>query len=447
MSSWPKQWRRRAFLGGAGAFLTLPFLPSLRGARAAGARPPRRFVAWMLPNGVPMGRGVNLWRPTGTSTAVTLSPSLAPLGELAKDVLFVSGLTNLVTYEPGAHASGAGSFLTCTRIAQTADPARLRNGVSLDQLLAQRTKPDTRFDSLALDLAPGRGVGDCDFGLSCLYMFNISWKGGGTPAPKLVSPRAVFDRLFGGLDPAATVAERARQAVYRKSVLDYTREDAQTLMPRLGRSDRAKLDQYLTAVREIEQRLPVADAAKVCRAPSEPRDGLALAERGPLMVDLQLLALECDLTRFLTFKLGAGFNSDDRDFGFLGLRETHHSYSHHGNDMARLDMCLRVVKWEIELFARLLRGMKNTVEVDGSSLLDSAAVYLSSEVSDPDAHSLENFTALLAGRCQGAFAPGRHLDVRKAPVGNLFLAVLRAFGIQDPTFGETGKQPLEGLGA
>jgi len=129
----------------------------------------------------------------------------------------------------------------------------------------------------------------------------------------------------------------------------------------------------------------------------------------------------------------------------LGLSNTHHSYSHHGNSMENLDMCIRVVRWEVELYARLLRGMKAVTEADGSTLLDNAAVYASSDVSDPDTHSLEDFTALLAGSCQGAFRPGRHVEYPGAPVGNLFLNVLRAFGVEDAMFGDTGTLPLVGL--
>jgi len=216
-------------------------------------------------------------------------------------------------------------------------------------------------------------------------------------------------------------------------------------MPRLGQEDRQKLDQLLTSIREVEQRVQTTPGAASCVKPQAPAAELPLQERGPVMVDLQLLAMQCDLTRIMTFKLGSGFNSDDRDFGFLGLSNSHHTYSHHGNDMANLEMCIKVVRWEVELLARLLRGMKTVTEADGTSLLDNAAVYASSEVADPDAHTLEGFTALLAGRCQGAFKPGRHLEFAGAPVGNLFMNVLRAFGVQDPTFGETGTAPLEGL--
>ncbi len=445
---WSKSLGRRAFLGGAGAAIVLPALPSLleRPARAQQVTPPKRFVAWMLPNGVPIGTTAgNFWRPAALGDSFELSRSLEPLGELKSDVLFVSGLTNLVTYEPGAHASGAGSFLTCTRLGHTVDPAALTNGLSLDQVIAQRTQPTTRHPSLALDLAPGRGVGDCDFGLSCTYMFNISWPSTSTPSPKLVDPQAVFNALFDGFDPGASQAETAKRLLYRTSILDYALEDAQSLMPRLGQADRQKVDQLLTSIREVEQRLQTSPGAASCVKPQAPAGDLPLQDRGPVMVDLQLLAMQCDLTRIMTFKLGSGFNSDDRDFGFLGLSNSHHTYSHHGNDMANLEMCIKVVRWEIELLARLLRGMKNVTEADGSSLLDNSAVYASSEVADPDGHTLEGFTALLAGRCQGAFKPGRHLEFAGAPVGNLFLNVLRAFDVQDASFGETGTTPLEGL--
>jgi hypothetical protein len=447
---WSKFFGRRAFLGGAGAAIFLPALPSLlgRSARAQdAANPPQRFVAWMLPNGVPIGKTVgNFWRPSGLGDTFELSRCLEPLASVKSEVLFVSGLTNLVTYEPGAHASGAASFLTCTRIEHTVDTAAMKNGLSVDQLLAQRLKPGTRHPALAIDLAPGTGVGDCDFGLSCSYMFNVSWQSTTTPAPKLVDARSLFNALFDGFDPGASEAEARKRALCRKSVLDYALEDAQSLAPRLGASDRIKLDQYLTSVREVEQRMSSVSLPAACTVPPEPAAQIPLQERGPLMVDLQVLAMQCDRTRFMTFKLGSGFNSDDRDFGFLGLSNTHHTYSHHQNSMDNLEMCVRVVRWEVELLARLLTRMRDITEADGTTLLDNAAVYASSEVSDPDAHSLEDFTALLAGRCQGAFRPGRHLEFPGAPVGNLFLSVLRAFGVEDATFGETGTAPLSGLG-
>jgi len=438
---------RRAFLGGAGAMITLPFLPSIMDRRAraqAGPKPPQRFVAWMLPNGVPIGASAgNFWRPTGLGDTFELSRSLEPLAELKSDVLFVSGLSNLVTYKPGEHASGAASFLTCTKIAQTTDTAAMTNGLSIDQVLAQRLKPNTRHPSLALDLAPGTGVGDCDFGLSCSYMFNISWQSTTTPAPKLVEPQALFNSLFDGFDRNASQMETKKRLHYKTSILDYALEDAESLVPRLGSADRVKLDQLLTSIRDVEQRL--TDPSVACNVPAPPSAGLSLAERGPVMVDLQLLAMHCDLTRFMTFKLGSGFNSDDRDFGFLGLSNSHHTYSHHGNSMENIEMCIRAVRWEVELLARLLRGMKAVTESDGSTLLDNSAVYASSDVADPDKHTLEDFTALLAGGCQGAFGPGRHLEYPGAPVANLFLSILHAFGLEDTTFGDTGNAPLPGL--
>jgi len=277
-------------------------------------------------------------------------------------------------------------------------------------------------------------------------MFNISWASTTSAAPKLVEPRAIFNALFQGFDPNATQADTAKRALYKKSILDSAAADAQALSPRLGVADRAKLDQLVTSIRQVEQQIDRSATPKsACMIPAPPGDSIALQDRGPLMVDLQLLAMQCDLTRILTFKLGAGFNSDDRDFGFLGLSNTHHSYSHHANDMNNIEMCIRVVRWEIQLLQRLIAGMKGIKEADGSTLLDNAAVYASSEVSNPDKHQLTDFTALVAGKCQGAFLPGRHLQFKDAPVANLFVSIAQAFGQSDTKFGDTGTGPLTGL--
>ena len=264
---------RRALFGAAGVALSIPLLESIAPRRSAVAgvpAPPRRLIVWYVPNGI-NGSSANAFRPVAAGAGYALTPMLMPLASLRAEFSVLTGLANRpaqATYMgsndgAGDHARGTGSFLTGARIAKT-EGAGVRNGVSFDQVAAAAIGAETRLPSLQLGVDGGSSTGGCDSGYSCAYARNISWADATTPVPKLTNPAVIFDRLFA---TGETPALRARRQAYQTSVLDYVRGDAERLQPRLGATDRQKLDEYLTAVRELERRIMAAADAATCEAP------------------------------------------------------------------------------------------------------------------------------------------------------------------------------------
>jgi hypothetical protein len=432
---------RRAFLGGAGAAVALPFLPSLFPSRAeAGATVPVRLLAWYVPCGTHMAS----WRPSGQDRDWTLTPTLQPLAGVKSKVTVISGLANRPAQPdgPGDHASGTGAYLTAAHPFKTSG-ADIRNGISVDQVAAQAIGSATRFPSLELGISGGDTAGDCDSGYSCAYARNISWSGPATPLPKITDPQAVFERLFAGFDPDATSAELEKRRVYQTSVLDYAREEATSLKARLGRTDRLKLDEYLTAVREVETRVAMIGSGPICSVPGRPEGGLAAEAKIDVMADLQVLALQCDQTRIITFMMdnaGSG-----RNYGFLpGVSGGHHDLSHHGGNEGSRAMLAVIDHWEMQRLARMLDRMDEVIEADGSTLLDNVVLLYSGEISDGDRHNHNDMPVLLAGGAGGAWETDRHIvfDAERS-FGDLFLTMLGAVGAETDRIGDsTGPLPL-----
>lgn len=438
---------RRAFLGGAGAAVALPFLDAMRPGlawgqgRPRGETPPKRFLAWYVPNGIHMAA----WTPVGEGREWALSPILEPLAPVREHVLVLSGLANLPSRPdgPGDHAAGTAGFLTARHVHKT-EGADIRNGVSVDQVLAEQIGGDTRFPSLVLGLEGGGNVGGCDSGYSCAYSRNISWAGPRTPVAKEINPRAVFDRLFQGVDPAATRAQIEKRRRYRRSILDFVLDDARRLHGKLGRSDQAKLDEYLTGIRALERQLEAVEDGPRCEPGARPDDGGNLAARVRQMNDLMALAFQCDLTRVATFMLGNG--GSNRPYPFLGVNDGHHQISHHQGNPRNLEQLQAIDTWEVEQLAYLLQRLRSIDEGDGT-LLDHCLVFFSSEIEDGDAHRHTNLPVLLAGKAGGAVTPARHVVYRdRPPIANLFVSIIRALGGRAETFGDDGTGPLDGLG-
>jgi hypothetical protein len=433
---------RRAFLGSAGATLALPFLESAlpRGVRAQAA-PPARFLAYYIPCGIRMQD----WTPSAEGADYALTKILMPLSAIKPKVSVLTGLANKPARPdgPGDHASGTGAFLTCAHPLKT-EGADIKNGISLDQQLANKLGDATSLRSLQLGIDGGSSAGGCDSGYSCAYARNVSWAGPSTPLPKLVDPPVVFDRLFAGFDPAATRDQVARRLRQHKSLIDSMLGDARTLHDRLGTRDREKLDEYMTGVRELELRMQSAAEGPSCDPGMRPSGDIAYPDKVKLMTDLMVLAFQCDLTRFTTFMLGnAGSN---RSYDFIGVAGAHHELSHHGGNADKLAALTAIDTWEVEQFAYLLGRMDAVEESDGSSLLDHSIVFFSSEIEDGDSHAHVNMPILLAGGSGLSLTPGRHLVHTGQPsVGQLFVSILQAFGLDDARFGDDGEGALAGL--
>ena len=431
---------RRRFLGGAGALIGLPFLPSLRprAARGGGAKAKKRFVAFYLPCGIVMSN----WTPAAEGAAWS-STILDPLAAYRDNVLVLSGLNNTPSRSEGGgdHASGTGGFLTCTHVRKTAG-ADVLNGISVDQLLAPVLSEGLPYPSLELGTDGGASVGDCDTGYSCAYARSISWAGPSTPLPKQTNPTAVFDRLFAGYDPDATEAEIIKRQLYRTSVLDAALEDAAALDAKLGVTDRAKLDEYLTSVRELETR--ISGPANVCRPGERPPSGLSFAARSRAMADLIAIAFECDLTRVATFMLGNAGSGNTHPH--IGITESHHELSHHMGSATNLAKLTQIDTWEMGELAYLLGKLAAIDDGDGVTALDNSVVFCSSEIEDGDAHRHTNLPVVVAGGGGGTIATGVHRRYTPAqPLANLFIALMSGLGVQASRFGGDGTGPLAGI--
>jgi len=428
---------RRAFLLGAGTTLALPPLSSLfpRRLSAQEAQKPVRTLVIYTPNGMNMAD----WTPAATGKNYTLSSILKPLAPIKSEVLVLSGIDNppAVTEGFGQHAPATASFLTCTNVAKS---QKLKNGISMDQVIANAVGHHTRFPSLQLGTHGGSNAGGCDGGYSCAYTRNISWANATTPLPKVIRPRAVFDLLFSGGDPQATAEERERRRQLELSLLDSVLDDAHRLEPKLGGSDRAKLDQYMTGIRELERRLEDDEAGEECAAPERPPADMGFPGKVKLMLDLMAIAVQCDLTRIITFMMGNSISG--QSFPFIGINSSHHQLSHHQNKSPNLTKLTVIDRWEVEQFVYLVQKLQQMDDGDGETVLDNSMVYFSNEVSDGNSHGNFNLPVLLAGRGGGPIRPGRHVQYGAASLANLYISMMHYAGVDVDTFGDDGTKRI-----
>ncbi len=445
---------RRTFLRGLGTAVALPLLDAMTPTRvfAAGAsagQAPIRMAFLFVPNGMHMPD----WTPAREGPNFDFPKILQALRPVKRDLLVLSGLTHDKGRGngdgPGDHARSAGVFLTGVQPLKS-EGAEVRAGVSVDQKVAKQIGHLTRFPSLEIGTEKGRQSGKCDSGYACPYSNNISWRDAATPMTKEVSPRAAFERLFAG-DLGREVSERqARRRLFKKSILDFVLEDAHALSGKVGGRDRVKLDEYLSAVREIERRIE--------RAESETRDrstvvsGQAPPEETPssyeehirLMGDVMILAFQADVTRVCTFMLAN--EGSNRSYRFIGVNEGHHTLSHHQNDPVKLGKISNINEFHAKQFAYLVQKMKSTPEGDGS-LLDNCMILYGAGISDGNRHNNENLPIVIAGKAGGTIRTGRHVRYDfETPMSNLFLSMMDRMGVHADTFGDsTGR--LRGLEA
>jgi hypothetical protein len=432
----PWQVSRRAALKGLGTAIALPLLDARLPATAftafgraleaaeAAKKTPNRMAFLYVPNGIHMPD----WTPANVGADFDLPPILQHVAKFKNDLLILSGLA-----QDGARAHGDGggdharamaSFLTGCHPRKT-HGADIKVGVSADQVAAQKVGQQTRFASLELGCEPGAQNGNCDSGYSCAYSANSSWKTESTPVAKEVNPRLVFERLFSDGQQGESKESRAKRNQARKSVLDFALEDANQLKGRLGATDQRKLDEYLSTVRELEQRINRAEQAAGEGLPNFKKPAGVPGDYGEhirLMADLMVLAFQTDSTRISTFVLAN--EGSNKSYAFIGVSEGHHDLSHHGNDKEKQAKISKINQFHVDQLAYFLEKLKSTPEA-GGSLLDHAMVTYGSAIGDGNAHNHDNLPILLAGRGCGTLKPGRHIRYEKeTPLNNLWLSLL-----------------------
>ena len=434
---------RRTALRGLGTALALPWLEAMAPAQAAAGQPaPLRMAFLYVPNGVHMPG----WTPTAEGADFDLPAILEPLQRFRDDLLVLSGLAQHNAFAlgdgGGDHARSLACFLTGTHPLKT-DGANIRAGVSVDQVAARKVGHRTRLPSLEIGCERGAQAGNCDSGYSCAYSSNISWRSESSPMAKEVNPRSVFERLFSDGDAGAAGARRARD---RASILDFVAEDAQQLRHRLGGHDRRKLDEYLTAVRDVERRLAAAERDKgAIQAPdySVPEGVPAdYKEHVRLMCDLLALAFRADVTRISTFVLAN--EGSNRSYRFLDVPEGHHELSHHGGDAAKHAKIRAINRFHVEQLAYLLGQLQAAREGDGC-VLDHTLLVYGSGIGDGDRHNHNDLPILLLGKGGGTIRAGRHVRYpQDTPLNNLYLSLLDRMGVPTESLGDSAGR-LTGL--
>ena len=434
---------RRKFLKGLGAAVSLPLFESTltRSAFAAGkTASPVRLGFFFIPNGV----NLKHWTPEQTGFNYQLPKTLSPLQHLKNDITVLTGLTHDKGRAngdgAGDHARSAGVFLTASQPLKS-EGAEIRAGQSADQRAAEILGAMTRFPSLELGTEGGRPFGKCDSGYSCAYSNNISWKNETTPMSKITNPREVFERLFGDGSSREKSENAGKRKRYKLSILDFVMEDSRQLSKSLPTSDQRKLDEYLTAVREIETRLERAEKdyaghMEFLRHYAQP-EGIPdmYEDHVRLLGDMMILAFQTDSTRVCSFMMAnAGSN---RSYRNVGVREGHHSLSHHQSDPDKLGKIQQIDQHHVHLFSYIVDRMKATPDGE-TNLLDNSLLLFGSSISDGNRHNNENLPLLTAGHAGGRLVNGRHIRYpEETPMANLLVSMLNAAGVEDPFFGDS----------
>ncbi|MFK7770055.1 MAG: DUF1552 domain-containing protein [Mariniblastus sp.] len=434
---------RRSFLRGLGACVALPamesLLPAATSATIAGGSAgglattatgaPLRTAFMFFPNGaIP-----SAWWPTANEKNLKLSQTLMPLQDAKQNIQVLKGLDNKSAEGrqdgAGDHARGNGTFLTGVRLKKSATD--IRAGKSIDQVIASQIGHLTRFPSLELASDPIRQSSNCDSGYSCAYQYNISWQSESTPMATECNPRLVFERLFG----AGKAAERTRNFQNRlasqKSILDFVMADAKLMQKRMQRSDKRKLDEYLTGVRELESRIQRAESFGDPKDPKmETPNGIprSHAEYVELMYELTAIAFQTDSTRVASLMLG--HDGDNRSYDFIGVSEGHHELSHHQNKQERIEKIERIDRWYVEQFAKFLNRLDSIKDIDGNSILHNSMVLFGSGNADGNRHTHDDLPIILAGKGGGKLNSGRFVDHQGIPLTNLHLSLAQKMGVR-----------------
>src|SRR3954453_9252860 len=428
---------RRTFLRGVGATLALPLLDAMVPAATALAATPAAPVRRLGFVFMPMGCDITRWTPptpAGTDKLDALSPILSSLEPVKKHVSILSNMELQNAY-PGTHATSNAAFLSAARAKHT-ESSDYYLGTTVDQLAAQQLGRQTQLPSLEMAMDMLQTVGQCDNGYACVYQNNLSWSSPTTPLPAEAHPRVVFESLFG---EGGSKADRQAALRRRASLLDFVKDDMARMKRDLGPADRAKVDGYLEAVRDVEWRIqraerdvaenPLPDLDRPVGVPA------AYADHARLMFDLQVLALQGDVTRVITFQLAR--ETSNRTYPEVGVSDPHHPLSHHGNDPAKIARMAKINAFHVSLFAEFLGKLKATKEGDGT-LLDHSLYLYGSGMGNPNVHDHTNLPVIVAGGAAGGMKGGRHIRFNKTtPLANLHLTLLDKVGVHIDRFADS----------
>jgi len=436
---------RRAFLRGMGTAVALPFMDAMVPATAAAARgvkPPVRMAFVYVPNGIIMEG----WNPDYEGALGALPRVLKPMEPFRQDILQLGNLTHnagrALLDGAGDHGRCCASYLTGVHPRKSVTD--IKAGISFDQIVAGQVGKQTRFPSLELGMEDARQAGDCDSGYSCAYTNNLAWKSETQPLPPILDPRALFERLFGN-GRALTPEARARQNLYRRSILDFVTDDTRKLEGSLGPADRRKLDEYLASIREIERQIEKAERDNSQIEPHmEKPYGIPadFAEHFRLMSDMMTVAFQADLTRVITFLVT--HEGTSRPYREIDIPDGHHPLTHHKGQADLIEKVTQINAYHVRQFAAWIGRLKAIPEGDGS-LLDNCMIVYGAGLSDGNRHLHEDLPTLIAGRAGNSIKTGRRIVYRReTPMCNLFLAMMDRMGVRVEQFGDsTGR--LDGL--
>jgi len=427
---------RRTLLRGMGVAMALPLMESMvpSAQAAVNASRPKRLSVFYMPNGLRMDH----FTPTQAGDNYALSHLLEPLARHKENFSVISGLAHYNASAlgdgPGSHGRSCGAYLTGAHPKRT-EGADIYCGISMDQVLANHIGQHTQLASLELGIEPSSLLGSCDVGYSCTYTNTLSWRSPTAPMPVTAKPGDVFERLFGD---ASAVDEKTRKAqlATKASILDFVIEDAARLSPRLGMNDRRKLDEYLGSIRAVEQRIQKAseqnlqvDTSALKLPAGIPQ---SFAEHVRIMVDLQVLALQSDLTRISTFMLGRELSN--RAYSEIGVPDSHHSLSHHGGNPEKIAKLVKINRLHMEQFGYLLDRLGATADGEGT-LLDNTLVLGGASLGEPNEHDNMDLPALVAG---GGLRGNRHIvQPKHTPMCNLMVSLMHEMGVPVKSFGDS----------
>ncbi|MDE0101233.1 MAG: DUF1552 domain-containing protein [Bryobacterales bacterium] len=427
---------RRTVLRGIGTSVALPLLDAMVPAMTAEAKTaaaPVRRLGYVY---IPMGANLEKWTPPGDGERLTeLSPILNSLEPFKEGLTVITNLENKNAYSAGNHATANSGFLSAAKAKMT-EGADYELATTVDQIAAQRIGGETALPSLELSMDLQTNVGDCDNGFACVYQNNLSWSSPTTPLPPTPHPRVAFERLFGD---GGSPSERRAELRVDGGILDWVRDDIARIQGKLGSSDKRTLDGYLDSVREVERRIQRAES----RAEDVPLPDLdrpigvpeKYADHARMMFDLQVLAMQGDITRVMTFQLAR--ETSNRAYPEIGVPDPHHPTSHHANDPLKLEKLAKINAFHVSLFGYYLDRLASTADGNGT-LLDHSVLLCGSGMGNPDIHDHLNLPIIVGGGGAGGLAGGRHIRYEEpVPLANLHITLLDKVGVHLDKFGDS----------